>query len=134
MNDLSKKLNKLNNNLHRNIMLTVSVEAEKFYRRSFDNEGFTDRSREKWKAVHRKSGGKILTQSGRLADTLRASISGSEVKISSPLPYARVHNEGGKAGRNGSVTIPKRQFVGESAQLNEIIDKEITALIERELN
>lgn len=133
MDDLTNRLNKLSENLMRNIMLTARVEAEKFYRKSFDDEGFTDRSKKKWQAVKRKSGGKILTKSGRLADTLRAQISGTEIRIISPLPYAKIHNEGGQAGVNGSATIPKRQFVGESEALEKIIGTEIEKLIKKVL-
>ncbi|MDR3326922.1 MAG: phage virion morphogenesis protein [Prevotellaceae bacterium] len=39
-------------------------------------------------------------------------------------PYARVHNEGLKAGRGSGFTMPKRQFIGDHPQLRQaIIDK-----------
>jgi phage gpG-like protein len=134
MNDLIKDLNILKANLHKDIMRVARVESEKFFKRSFDNEGFTDKNLNKWQAVKDiNKKGKILTKTRALADTLKATVSGDTILINSPTKYAKIHNEGGQAGRGGSATIPKRQFIGKSAKLEGIIDRQIERLINKRL-
>ena len=41
------------------------------------------------------------------------------------VPYARIHNQGGEAGRNGNVKIPKREYLGFGKQENDIINEEL---------
>jgi phage gpG-like protein len=54
------------------------------------------------------------------------------------LPYSAVHNEGGQAKVFGkySFTMPKRQFMGESRELNNKIvkqlDEDITKILNKE--
>lgn len=40
-------------------------------------------------------------------------------------PYGRVHNEGLHAGRGKGFTMPRRQFMGEHPELNELIVKKL---------
>ena len=51
MNDLINDLNNLQANLHKDILRIARVESEKFFKRSFDNEGFTDKGLTKWQSV-----------------------------------------------------------------------------------
>lgn len=43
----------------------------------------------------------------------------------SKQPYGRVHNEGLHAGRGSGFTMPRRQFMGEHQELNELIVKKL---------
>lgn len=52
------------------------------------------------------------------------------VEFVSPLPYAQVHNEGGKAGRGKGFTMPQRQMIGPSTEL----DRRIKAKLDKEMN
>lgn len=47
------------------------------------------------------------------------------VEIGSDLPYAQVHNDGGfiKVFGKAKVKLPKRQFVGESKELMDLLEK-----------
>lgn len=45
--------------------------------------------------------------------------------IGSNKAYARVHNEGLRAGRGSGFTMPKRQFMGEHPELNKLIIEEL---------
>lgn len=56
---------------------------------------------------------------GDLKESLRYTTSTAQVTISSNLPYAKVHNEGGQISIFGrkSVTVPRRQFIGDSLKL-----------------
>lgn len=98
-------------------MVTVmGVDATEHYKQSFVDEGFTDSGIEKWKPRKREDrkrpGRAILTDTGRLRRSIRWRKFGKlGVRIQSNVPYALRHNE----GLSG---MPKRQFVGYSAKLN----------------
>ena len=144
-----KKLTRESNEFKRwyeNVLPDIlGVEAVNFYVESFENEGFTDEILERWQEVKRKqntkrpdraaASRKILTgATGDLGRSIEYEKRDREVVITSDTlgtgsdkDYASAHNEGTtNAGRNHSVTIPKRQFIGKSAKLNEKIIKETT--------
>ena len=55
-----------------------------------------------------------------------AQINGDAIEMSIDLPYAAAQNYGTTtAGRNNNVTIPKRQFMGESYELNKRVQKSL---------
>lgn len=107
------------------------------FKESFQNEGFTDNTLEKWDEVKRRLNPKVTGAKASRAiltgDTANLGesfeepvIEKAQVTIKSDLPYAKAHNEGTTtAGRNRSVTIPKRQFIGDSQKLNELITDEL---------
>jgi len=104
---------------------------------NFQKEGFVNGGLQKWQEVKRRENPSkkypsdatrlILTgRSGALGRSLEKQETANEVTIFSTLPYAAAHNEGtSNAGRSRSVTIPQRQFMGESKELDELIIKEI---------
>lgn len=125
----------------------------KHFQNSFHNEGFTDATLEKWKP--RKKGDKnpkkrnLLVNRGRLIKSIGLKIRGTRVIISTAVPYAKIHNEGGKISgtvsvkkhdrktkkgktpvkghtRKVNITIPKRQFMGQSKQVWDELSKELT--------
>ncbi len=84
----------------------------------------------KWKPSIRviKHGGKTLTKSGALRRSLSLAVALNVTKIgfsiSSDLPYASIHNNGGKFRhwRSGKyVTMPKRQYAWVSAKAKQEI-------------
>ena len=118
----------------------VGVEAVDFFKESFQNEGFTDEAFEPWSDVKRRTNPtrtdraaasrKILTgATGDLGRSIEYTPAPGEVRITSDTTsvgsgkdYAAAHNEGtNTAGRNRSVTIPKRQFMGKSKTLDDKI-------------
>ncbi|MBU1193966.1 MAG: phage virion morphogenesis protein [Proteobacteria bacterium] len=65
---------------------------------------------------------KILQQDGYLR-LVHPHADKDSAGIYSDRIYAAIHNRGGKAGRNRSVTIPKREFLGFSkADLQEFVE------------
>ncbi len=69
---------------------------------SFRNEGFTDSSLSKWAArkpnmlkPETKKEKRILVQTGTLRRSLRLIATDKSVIISTDVPYAEIHNEGG---------------------------------------
>jgi len=66
-----------------------------------------------WKAtVSKKRGGSILRDTSRLVRSVKHEVSGNSVYVGSHLVYARIHQEGGQAGRGGSTKIPRRRYLG----------------------
>jgi len=133
------------------------------FKESFDKQGFNDSGAAQWQDVKRRIPGSgwygfqygntakgkknfspsattrsILLGHGSVG--LRESIflkraSRGRIVIASPLPYAKLHNEGGSMRIFGktSGTMPKRQFMGNSKLLNKraklIITKRINNIM-----
>lgn len=76
-----------------------------------------------------RAGGKTLTDTAQLRESIdyRVSPAGDEVRVGSNLPYARVHQMGGKAGRG--VILPARPYLGISKQDAEDIQEAVTDFI-----
>ncbi|MFC0182530.1 phage virion morphogenesis protein [Pseudarcicella hirudinis] len=119
----------------RQILTIIGQEGENWFKKSFRDEGFTDTTLVKWQPSKRLTAlpaeGKkakkrtalqnrpTLTQSGDLGDSITWENAGQfGVKFASDLDYAKVQNEGGRAGRKLAARIPKRQFMGKSELLN----------------
>lgn len=141
MDNLSQKLQAIQNFLKDGVFDVVGVEAENFYKESFRNQGFTDNNLEKWEDVKRRTNpGRstraqtaarrpILTgQTGELGESVYYEKKPPHVAIKSDKDYAQVHNEGGTAGRTGrQFDMKQRKFIGKSAKLNERITAKIKA-------
>jgi len=133
----------------------AGIEAVNFSKERFRQKNWLDRTREKWKPRKRKAPGSLMVGkgSGRLKKSIRkVRQTRNSVTIGTDVPYARIHNEGGditktvsvrshtrkRKGRSTKVksharkmntSIPKRQFVGESA----ILLRRIERLLQREI-
>lgn len=122
--------------------------AVSYFKKNFQNEAW---GRVAWKEVQRRIPGtkankyaakhhkartkrKILAgDTGDLGRSIEIkSVQKGQVVIwtapnafESKEPYGRVHNEGLRAGRGKGFVMPKRQFMGESEQLNTLIISEL---------
>lgn len=76
----------------------------------------------KWEESERAKalgGGKTLVDSGILRDSFSPQVTGDELLYGTAMPYAAVHQFGGEAGKNHSVTLPARPILGlEINQMN----------------
>ena len=110
------------------------------FKKNFQTESFFG---QKWKDVKRRTNprrsqmGKasaqrpILTGTGDLGRSLKYEVGQGFVRFYSDLPYSAAHNEGtSTAGRGNHTTIPQRQFLGESDE----IDRLVTDTIEQQLD
>lgn len=71
----------------------------------------------KWDEIQYRKGrssGPILHDHGNLQKSVEEKSSGVAAIIGSSMIYARIHNLGGKAGRNKRVTISQRRYLGHS--------------------
>lgn len=105
----------------------MGVEAKKFFTTSFRNQGFTDVVLERWQQRKRQDRGNksvraILVKTGNLRKSIRViNKNYKSVTLGSDLPYAEVHNEGLRAGRGRGFKMPKRQFIGDSRKLTDLL-------------
>lgn len=116
-----------------NAVVEVGNTAKNFFVENFRKQGFDDKTVQRWKprkrTTYRNKSGRIVNDTTRaiLVKTgdLRRSIirvpnrSALNVKIQTDLIYAKVHNDGLRAGRGKGFIMPKRQFIGDSYNLNE---------------
>lgn len=97
MEDLNKRLAATKKTLPRKVAAIV-VD---FFKGRFQRQSWIDRTTEKWaprKGKSKKNKGRaILVRSGRLRRSIRAvNITQEQIIIGTDVPYARIHNEGGK--------------------------------------
>lgn len=140
MQEFIEKVTRLHNFIQNDAARIVGKEAVDHYKQSFQDEAFSDKSEgdEPWKEVERRKNPrsknraaaqrKILTgETGELGDSISYSAAGQFVMIKSDKVYAKVHNEGLRAGRGRGFKMPKRQFIGKSQLLNQRINKKLKA-------
>lgn len=138
----------IRNRMATTIPQNMRIMALEHFDNSFRNQGFTDSGFQPWKPrkqekrvvflgrrqrASRKNAAAnraILIRSGRLRRSIRARLSGKSIIFTSDVEYAKIHNEGGQAGRRLASKIPRRRFAGRSVML----EAEIKRMISRELN
>ena len=102
---------------------------------NFKNEGRPEKwldlaeSTKKQREKKRKWPGQILQVEGKLATSINTFYDDDSAVIGSNLDYAAIHQLGGQAGRNKSVSIPARPYL----KLTDSDYKEITQEIEKHL-
>lgn len=130
-----------NNGLHRWPDVKRRDPSSPWYGFQYKGErrekGKTDRSKSKKKLNFSNA----ATQRGILigpGSNLMRSITVREtspqrVVIGTDLPYAEVHNEGGyiRVFGKAKVKVPKRQFIGESRELMQVLEKKLLRDIDR---
>jgi phage gpG-like protein len=123
-------------------------DAVLHFKKSFDDEGFTDEGYSRWEkrknySRRGKSGSgspirsvkkyrKILTLTGKLKRSITIKLfSATKALIGTDSPYAAIHNQGlmGKAWGKHSFKMPKRQFIGNSRKLERRTLAKITAKV-----
>lgn len=140
MNDLTLKFKEIQEKfllaVQNDLPIVVGKTAADFYKQSFHNEGFTNQSLVPWKDVKRRNDPRvkgarstraILTgDTGDLGESIKYRSEPGKAVIYSDKKYAQAHNEGTTtAGRGNRTVIPKRQFMGPSKVMDDIIEKEI---------
>ena len=115
------------NKLKTTLPVVIANDAQNHFAKSFQQGGFTDKNFSPWKPRAKetpKTAGKgILIKTGKLRRAVQNSIrekSFSKIRLvidGATIPYASVHNTGGHAGRGVGFEMPKRQFMGDSAEL-----------------
>jgi phage gpG-like protein len=133
--ELKSMREKLAQAINSDLPIRIGKRSADFFKENFQKEGFVDGGLNRWKEVKRRldpntKGAartrKILTgKTGDLGRSIRYETGNAQVSVFSELIYAAVHNEGLRAGRGKGFIMPKRQFIGDSRELDDIINKEI---------
>lgn len=128
-----------------NAVVEIGNTAKNFFVENFRKQGFDDKTVQRWKprkrTTYKTKSGKVVDDTTRsiLVKTgdLRRSIirvpnrSALNVKIQTDLPYAKVHNDGLRAGRGKGFKMPKRPFIGDSYNLNEKVKAVIVKRLDK---
>ncbi len=145
--------------LMRKLPALIGNTAANFYKDSWNREGFIDHSIERWPKRRRTNGKprRTLVKTGRLRRSVRYRTNGNRITISTDVPYAQIHNEGGKVQavqtvkahqrrnkkgkpnikvashtRRVNYTMPKRQFMDIPGQrISYLLERRLVALTAR---
>ena len=129
------------NRLTRRLPIRLAVTTEKHFREGFEKGGGqTDASKNGWESRKQKERGLrrgILIKSGTLRRDVKqrmATFSMTIIATSSiTIKYADVHNSGLRSGRGKGFTMPKREFIGKSKELEkkhiDIINDELKTML-----
>ena len=137
--------------IQKSISRTMPIKAGRIakdlFQENFLKGGFVDGGIHEWqpskrlgtkndegKVVGKAKGAKgeyktLMSSRNNLFNSIEYRIDDSGVVIENRVPYAAVHNEGLRAGRGKGFTMPQRQFIGDSKELDEAIED----MIENEL-
>ena len=110
--DLAKRSENLRP-LMKNIAGIFAYSTEENFKEEGRPDKWTDLA-ESTKKQRTKTGhypGQILQVSGQLASSISTSYDNDSAVIGSNLDYAAIHQLGGQAGKNQSVTIPARPYL-----------------------
>lgn len=130
-----------------NAVVEVGNTAKNFFVENFRKQGFDDKTVQRWKprkrTTYRTKSGKVVDDTTRAilvkeGDLKRSIIrvpnrAAMNVKIQTNLDYAKIHNEGlmGKAFGKHPFKMPKRQFIGDSYNLNEKVKAVIVKRLDK---
>lgn len=109
----------------------VAVTGVSYFKGTFRNKEFNGKKWPEAKADKdkKRKRGSLMVDSAALMNSVRtAEVTSAQVKWTAgndKVPYAKVHNEGGRAGRGSGFDMPQRQFMGEAAELEEKITKRL---------
>ncbi|CAA0230747.1 phage virion morphogenesis protein [Tenacibaculum maritimum] len=82
--------------LKRNALIIAKKEGVDWFVNSFNNEGFTGSSFEKWEDRKTPMDYKLLQASSYLKNSIQVvSASNKKIVFGSDAPYSKIHNEGG---------------------------------------
>jgi phage gpG-like protein len=147
----------IENAINNTLPVKIGALAKAHFQDNFIKGGFVNNGLHKWtpakrllakKIPRRRANGKLakrykkpanmlyktlLSDRNHLYSSIYATPMRAAVRIYNSVEYAAVHNEGLRAGRGKGFKMPKRQFIGESAELNKMvqqtIEKELTRII-----
>ena len=116
------------------------VSALKMKDANFSAEAFIENGKRKnvWqkrkKETKLSEGKSILSGRDHLRKAVKFKTRPGEIEVGVDLnviPYAQIHNEGGKTGRNHAATMPASKYLGYTPDIEKIAMKEIKHLIEK---
>lgn len=90
----------------------AAIIAKNHFRQNFRDGGFTDDGLHAWKKTRRQEAGSpykpLTSERNHLMNSVDAVPAPGQVTVVNPVPYARIHNEGGTIHTNPTVTPKMR--------------------------
>lgn len=116
LGNVGKRMGTLRNDVLHDIGETLVSNTKFRFRDGKDPEGHAwEPSARAWEQGLKDNAGrmgKTLIDTGDLRRSITHAVTQDGVLVGSNKVYARIHQEGGKAGRGRKVTIPARPFLG----------------------
>ncbi|MBF0576613.1 phage virion morphogenesis protein [Dysgonomonas sp. GY617] len=116
--------------------IRVDLTAE--FDRNFERKAFFNK---KWQEVKKPNPrGSLMVRTSLLRNSISSARQGTKIVFKSSVPYAEIHNEGGtikrtsKKGKDFTVTMPQRQFIGTSPETDKIITEIVDEHLPRSIN
>ena len=92
----------------------AAIIAKNHFRQSFRDGGFTDDGLYAWKKTKRQEAGSpykpLTSERNHLMNSVDAVSAPGQVTVVNPVPYARIHNEGGTIHTNPTITTKMRKM------------------------
>ena len=92
----------------------AGIIAKNHFRQNFRDGGFTDDGLHAWKKTKRQEAGSpykpLTSERNHLMNSVDAVPAPGQVTVVNPVPYARIHNEGGTIHTNPTVTPKMRKM------------------------
>lgn len=108
------------------ILDDIHIELKEEFHRNFERKAFFSESWQPTKKTPKI--GSLLLRTGYLRRSINSHRDNLRIVFTSSAPYADIHNGGGiinrtsKRGKPYTINIPKRQFIGISPEISELID------------
>lgn len=131
---IKSKSPELKHLMMRTLPVMVATIAQKHFRDNFRKSGFVDTDLVRWKRSKRQDNPMdkdrnyktLLSRRNHLFNSISKRTQPFTAIIFTDVVYAKVHNEGGTAGRPGHrFVMPKRQFIGHSRSLDRLVSSKI---------
>lgn len=97
------------------------------------SKAYTKKGQLRKAAARRVAKMKILIVNANLLNSIQWKVNGGQVIWGTNVPYAKVHNFGGPAGRGLKVNIPARPFMGINRADQLFIEKTVSRFLEGDL-
>ena len=92
----------------------AAIIAKNHFRQNFRDSGFTDDGLHAWKKTRRQEAGSpykpLTSERNHLMNSVDAVSAPGQVTVVNPVPYARIHNEGGTIHTNPTITPKMRKM------------------------
>ena len=92
----------------------AAVVAKNHFMHNFDESGFVDDGLHAWKKTRRQEAGSpykpLTSERNHLMNSVDAVSAPGQVTVVNPVPYARIHNEGGTIHTNPTITPKMRKM------------------------
>ena len=112
-------------------MTGVSYFKGAFRKKGFDGTPWPLAKKDK---VGTRRRGSLMIDSAALMNSVRIARATSQEVVwtagNAKVPYAEVHNTGGRAGRGRGFQMPKRQYMGDAEELRQKIIARLKAYIQ----